>query len=100
MNPTAITLLITAVAFCIVLVFYGIFQLTTLSMYALLLKKMHLLKKARNDEAKFPQGKLVQFYEGVGGALTEDIVLKSASEVKSIILRKIVTTIVQILKQK
>lgn len=97
MNPTAITLVITAVAFCVVLVFYGIFQLTTLSMYTLLLKKMRLLKKARNDDAKFPQGKLVQFYEGVGGALTEDIVLKSASEVKSIILRMIVTTI---LKQK
>lgn len=84
MNPTAIILLITAVAVCIVLFFYAIFHLTTLSMFKLLLKKMHLLPgaKAVNEEAKFPQGKLVQFYEGAGGALTEETVLKSASEVR------------------
>ncbi|KAG0626343.1 hypothetical protein M758_2G120100 [Ceratodon purpureus] len=82
MNPTAIMLLISAVAVCIVLFFYAIYHLTTLSMLKLLLKKMHLLpgEKAINEEAKFPQGKLVQFYEGGGGALTEETVLKSASE--------------------
>jgi hypothetical protein len=85
MHPTAIILLITAVALCIVLLFYAIFHLTTLSMLKPLLKKMHLLPGTRavNEEAKFPQGKLVQFYEGGGGVLTEDTVLKSASEVRN-----------------
>lgn len=97
MNPTVVTLVITAVAVCIVVVFYAIFQLTTLSMYTLWLKKMRLLPPGKecNEGAKFPQGKLVQFYEGAGGVLTENAVLKSASEVKC--FSEIVTSISQTL---
>ena len=84
MTPTAIIMLISAVAVCIVLLFYAIFHLTTLSKFKRLLKKMHLVPRTQSvNEAKFPQGKLVQFYEGGGGALTEEAVLKSASEVRS-----------------
>lgn len=84
MSPTAIILLITAIVVCIVLLFYGFFQLTTQSARKLL-KKMRLPPEERSldDEAKFPQGKLVQFCESGVGPLSEDTVLKSASEVRT-----------------
>lgn len=83
MSEGEVVVVVVSVVVVVVVVCYGVVQGVALGMCVPLFKKLGLVRAGRKYEEvrTFPKGKLVQFYERGGGGLTEDVVLKAASEV-------------------